>query len=339
MIDLLISGGGPAGLFTALHASRAGLEVAVVEPRAAPIDKACGEGLMPGGLRRLQQIGLGPAGHDLRGIRYVRGGRTAEARFRSGLGRGVRRIELHNALSQAAAAAGIRVERGSIHSVSQQSDCIHAGGFQARYLVAADGLHSPLRRSLGLTVPVGRTKRWGIRRHVEITPWSDFVEVHWGDDAEAYLTPVGERLLGIAILSRAQRSFDEHLRAFPELIERLGGAKAAGSDRGAGPLRHQARRQVAGRVLLVGDAAGYIDALTGEGLGLTFATASELVAAVLAGRPDQYQRRWRQLSRRHQLITRSLLASSALGPVRKALVPAARQLPGLFSATVNALAD
>ncbi|MFJ6722849.1 NAD(P)/FAD-dependent oxidoreductase, partial [Streptomyces sp. NPDC091259] len=73
MIDLLVAGGGPAGLATAIHGALAGLEVVVAEPRPTPIDKACGEGLMPGAVHRLAELGVPVAGRDFRGIRYVDG--------------------------------------------------------------------------------------------------------------------------------------------------------------------------------------------------------------------------------------------------------------------------
>ena len=86
--DLLIVGGGPGGLATALHARRLGLSVIVAEPRENPIDKACGEGLMPGGLAELTSLGVDPAGMPFHGIAYASEHHRAEARFRSGPGRG-----------------------------------------------------------------------------------------------------------------------------------------------------------------------------------------------------------------------------------------------------------
>src|ERR1700739_4550357 len=87
--DLLIVGGGPGGLATALHARRQGLSVIVAEPRENPIDKACGEGLMPGGLAELISLGVDPAGMPFHGIAYVSEHRRGEARFLGGGGRGV----------------------------------------------------------------------------------------------------------------------------------------------------------------------------------------------------------------------------------------------------------
>lgn len=109
MIDVLVVGGGPAGLAAAIRAASAGLEAVVVEPRTTPVDKACGEGIMPGGVAALRDLGVRVSGHDLSGIRYTDGRRSAEAAFRGGPGAGVRRTELHTALHARAAALGVRV--------------------------------------------------------------------------------------------------------------------------------------------------------------------------------------------------------------------------------------
>ena len=86
MIDLLVAGGGPAGLATALHGARAGLSVVVVERRSGVIDKACGEGLMPHTVRQLSRLGVSPRGREFVGIRYLDGERQVSAAFRSGCG-------------------------------------------------------------------------------------------------------------------------------------------------------------------------------------------------------------------------------------------------------------
>jgi flavin-dependent dehydrogenase len=337
VIDLIVAGGGPAGLATALHAARAGLEVVVVERRGGVIDKACGEGLMPHTVAQLARLGLDPPGMPLGGIRYVDRRRSVDARFLAGAGRGVRRTALHAALADAALAAGVSVVQGEVTALEQDSESVHAGGLRARYLAAADGLHSSIRRSLSLDLPADGRRRWGIRRHVHVAPWTDHVEVHWGRRAEAYVTPVSGDCVGIAILTSCRGGFDDHFDDFPALRDRVGDC-AHGQDRAAGPLRQKVRNRSAGRVLLVGDAAGYVDALTGEGLGIAFGAAELLVGCVVADRPGDYDRAWRRMSRRYRLLTAGLLRATTHASIRSAIVPAAAALPGVFAGMVNQLA-
>ncbi|MFC8917809.1 NAD(P)/FAD-dependent oxidoreductase [Streptomyces sp. NPDC047821] len=337
MIDLLVAGGGPAGLATAIHAALRGMEAVVVEPRPGPVDKACGEGVMPGGVRALAGLGVGPAGHRLRGIRYVDGAHRAEAGFRDGTGLGVRRTVLSAALARRAADLGVRVVPGRVGEVRQGPDTVTAAGLRARWLVAADGLHSPVRRALGLGLPDRRPRRYGLRRHYRVAPWSDFVEVHWSGGGEAYVTPVAEDLVGVAVLSGARRPYEAHLAHFPELAARLRGGEAVNGVRGAGPLRQRVRGRVAGRVLLVGDAAGYVDALTGEGVSLALASAGAAVACLCSGRPEAYERAWRRLSRRHRLMTEALVRFGCRRDTARLVVPAAARMPPVFAAAVHAL--
>jgi flavin-dependent dehydrogenase len=161
--------------------------------------------------------------------------------------------------------------------------------------------------------------------------------VHWADAAEAYVTPVAPDQVGVALLSSARGTFEEHLGRFPVLSERLSGAEA-GEVLGAGPLRQRSRRRVCGRVLLVGDAAGYVDALTGEGVSLAVAQARSAVAALVGDDPARYESDWRRVTRRYRLLTGALLGAAGLSPVRRRLVPAAERLPWVFAAAVDALA-
>ncbi|QLH25407.1 NAD(P)/FAD-dependent oxidoreductase [Streptomyces sp. Rer75] len=338
--DLLIAGGGPAGLATALHAARAGFDVVVAEPRSAPVDKACGEGLMPGAVRSLQALGLTVPGQPIEGIHYVQGSRSAKAMFRNGPGLGVRRTNLHAALHAAVLEAGVPVLPLRVGAVQQGATGVidPDSGLRARWLIAADGLHSPLRRSLGLgTVTVG-TPRYGLRRHYAVAPQSRCVEVHWGRSAEAYVTPLGPELTGIAVLTSERAPFEEQLRTFPELAARFPAAAAATRVRGAGPLRQKARTRVHGRVLLVGDAAGYIDALTGEGISLALAGAEALVDHLRGGTPHGYEAAWRRSTQRHRLLTACLLKAREQPALARRIVPVAERMPGLFAGLVNALA-
>jgi len=336
VIDILVAGGGPAGLATAIHAALAGMEAVVVEPRALPVDKACGEGIMPSGVAALRSLGVAVSGRELRGIRYLDGDRSAEAAFRDRTGLGVRRTELHAALHRRAMDLGVRIVPGKVGGIRQGTASVSAAGLTARWLVAADGLHSPLRRALGLDLPVRSPRRYGLRRHYRAEPWTDFVEVHWSGHSEAYVTPLGDHLVGIAVLSRDRRSYDEQLTAFPALAPVLR-APRAGTVRGAGPLRRRARSQTAGRVLLVGDAAGYVDALTGEGVALALATAGAAVRCLAGGRPQAYPAAWARLTRRHRLLTEGLLRAARYPATARLVVPTACRAPSVFTAAVHAL--
>ena len=342
-VDVLVVGGGPVGLAAAIEARLAGLSVAVVEPRTAPIDKACGEGLMPGALAALARLGVDPAGHLLAGIAYVSGRRRVEHRFTGGPGRGVRRTVLHAALSARADALGVAWVGARVTSLTQDHTGIDAAGLRARHLLACDGLHSSVRRLAGLEAParrgdgVGRSgrRRFGLRRHYRAAPWGDVVEVHWGRTAEAYVTPVADGLVGVALLGPAHLDLDATLAGLPELAGRLAGAEPDGPVRGAGPLRQRSTARTAGRVLLVGDASGYVDALTGEGLRVGFAQAAAAIAHL--DDPAGYERAWTLATRDYRVLTTSLVAA-ATSPARGAVVPLAAAAPWLFAAAVERLA-
>jgi len=338
MKDLLVVGGGPAGLATALYAARAGMEVTVWEQRAGVIDKACGEGLMPGAVAALADIGVSPPGQELSGIRYVAGTRSVSAPFRTGPGRGVRRTALHAALREAVADQGIEVQQRSAAGLRNDVSAVSVDGERFCHVVAADGLHSGIRRELGLDRGPTPHRRYGLRRHFEMAPSSSLVEVHWAETTEAYVTPVAPDVVGIAMLGSMRVPFDAQLRCFPALERRLREARPIGPVLGAGPLRQRARARVSGRVLLVGDAAGYVDALTGEGIALAVAQARAAVSAIADGDPARYERDWHAVTRRYRLLTASLLGATRFRPARSALVPAAEWLPGVFGAAVNSLA-
>ena len=338
MRDLVVAGGGPVGLAAALFAARAGLDVLVREPRDGVLDKACGEGLMPGALVLLAEIGVNPPGHPLAGIRYTDGTRVAEAYFRRGPGRGVRRTTLHAALREAVVTAGVPVEPRAVRAVSHRGDHVLVDDQPARYLVAADGLHSPVRRLLGLDAPTHAPRRFGLRAHVATAPWTGCVEVHWSPTAEAYVTPVDDDLVGVAVLSSRRGALEDHLARLPSLAHRLVGRELTPT-RGAGPLRQRSSRRVAGRVLLAGDAAGYVDALTGEGIASGLAQARAAVAAITANDPEGYEQAWRRLTWRHDLLTQALLTATRSVGLRRHLVRSAAALPRVFDAAINQLAS
>ncbi|MGZ4651293.1 MAG: NAD(P)/FAD-dependent oxidoreductase, partial [Kineosporiaceae bacterium] len=271
--------------------------------------------------------------------RYCAPGHEAVARFRRGPGLGVRRTALSAALAARADGLGVKRLDAAAGPPAVTGDGVEVAGVTASWLAAADGLHSPTRRALGLHRAPPRTPpRYGLRRHFRIAPWSDLVEVHWSARAEAYVTPVAADVVGVAVLGPGGgRRFEDSLVQFPELHDRLRGAETASTVRGAGPLRQRATARVAGRALLVGDAAGYVDALTGEGLSVGLACAHELVRCVVEGRPEDYEQAWRRATRRYRLLTGGLLWAAQRPRIRRAVVPAAQRLPGLFERIVDQL--
>jgi len=312
MADLVIAGGGPAGLATAIAARLRGLEVIVLDRARPPLDKACGEGVMPDGVEVLKSLGVdlrGVESHPFLGIRYIDDQLSAEGVFPDKPGLGIRRTELHRALRIRAEEVGVDLRWGvQIRGMRADGFETDSGPIRGRWLVGADGRASRIRKWAGLDGRSANRRRFGVRRHFELEPWSDLVEVHWAEGSEAYVTPVGEDLVGIALLWSGQTAtFDELLKRFPGLLRHLGDARVASKDRGAGPLHQRCREVVSGNLALVGDASGYLDAITGEGLALSFRQAVALVDAIAASDLEQYVVAHRRIVRFPNTMTRLLL--------------------------------
>lgn len=346
---LVVVGGGPAGLATAIGARLAGLEVTVLDRSRPEIDKACGEGLMPDAVAHLRALGveLDPAeSFPFRGIRYIDGpaggiggvgGITAEGVFPGQGGLGVRRLALHRALVRRAEDVGVHLAWGTVVKglppgppyAGVETD---SGLIPARWIAGADGLNSRVRHRAGLAGPPGRVRRFGVRRHFALAPWSDFVEVSWGPGCEAYVTPVDAGQVGVALLwSGGPSTFDTLLANFPDLRDRVAGAPAASRDRGAGPLRQRVRGVVRGNLALVGDAAGYLDAITGEGLAVAFHEAAALVEAVRGGDLAPYAAAHRRINRLPNTLTAVVLALERRPWLRRRAIRALAAEPALFS--------
>jgi flavin-dependent dehydrogenase len=288
-------------------------------------------------LAELAALGVDPAGMPFRGIAYVSERQRAEARFRTGPGRGVRRTTLHAALEARAKEQDTDWIRTRVTTVEQDPHGVTAAGVRAKWLVGADGLHSAVRRSVGITATAGTPRRYGVRSHYRVPAWSEFVEVYWSRWGEAYVTPVEPDLVGVAILSGGRPD----LAWFPRLAAHLqgAGAQVVGQPRGCGPLRQVVSRRVAGRVLLVGDAAGYEDALPGEGISLAVKQAGAVVQAIVDDAPSSYDAAWQRVTRNYRLLTRGLVLATTPRAVRRAVVPAGARLPRVFGRAVNVLAS
>jgi flavin-dependent dehydrogenase len=349
--DLVIVGGGPVGLVTAIAARRAGLSALVLEQSPGLPEKACGEGLMPGAVTTLSALGVDLADAvELQGIRFLDGAEVASARFPDGCGRALSRQRLMRRLDARARALGVTVSPGHTlrdfqhHAGTVEVQATAAGGgrltCRARLLVAADGLRSPIRRRLGYELPPRHPARFGVQRHFQCEPWSDWVEVYWHDQAEAYVTPLGPAEVGVAVLGHGRPvSHAELAQLFPGLGRRLSLANALGRVRGAGPLEQRVARLLAPGVALVGDAAGYLDAISGEGLALGFASAVVLVERFASGQLWRYPRDHAQLARAYYGVTYAMLALSRRPRLRRATIGYLSRRPRLFSDLLGIAAD
>jgi flavin-dependent dehydrogenase len=354
MFDVAVVGGGPVGLATAIELRMRGLSVVVCERRTGDMDKACGEGLMPSGRAALERLGamqwLGVEDcSPFSAIRYVQeDGRGVEAALPAPGGLGVRRTALRAALARAALDAGVQLREGcAVRAHDIGADVVtlatDAGEVTARFLVAADGLHSPLRRALGLGREAHGARRFGLRRHFAVAPWAPRVEVHLSDGVEAYVTPSGAHRVGVAFLWTAgvlkeTPDFDRLLARFPVLAARLRGASADSRAMGAGPLRQGVRARTAHRAALVGDAAGYVDAITGEGLSLGFEQArlladvlpSALSAGATVESLARYERASARSFRRYAQLANALLWTARHPRLRRFVVNRLIEVPAVF---------
>jgi len=324
--DLFIIGGGPAGLATAIAARRRGLRVIVFDVTSPPADKACGEGLMPDGLAALAQLGVRISeseGFPFSGIRFVEGELKVTAEFPSRPGLGIRRTTLHRILQEHAASAGAELRWG---------ESIDFGSVRAAWMIGADGENSLVRRWSGLERVARERRRFGFRRHYAIAPWTDRMELYWADRCQVYITPVSADSVCVAVLSADPHlRLDEALQNFPELEGRLRPEKILTSERGAISASRRLASIHRGRVALVGDASGSVDAITGEGLCLAFRQASALVESIEFADLSRYQRRHRQITRRAGGMATLLLALADYRHFRRATLRMLAAHPDIFA--------
>jgi menaquinone-9 beta-reductase len=336
-VDVLVIGGGPAGLAAAIAARMQGLEVMVADGAKPPIDKACGEGLMPQTLMALRELGVSfhsGQGKRLHGVRFVDGNTSAEAKFPEATGLGIRRTILHQRMVERAQECGVSLRWNTTVS-GLCADGALVGGrlLRAKWIVGADGIRSRVRRWIGLESPSLKQARFAHQRHYRVKSWTDFVEVYWGKHTQAYVTPLGEEEACVVVICRDFRTrFEDALREHPNLAERLTGAEETITpERGAVTFTCRMDRVYRGRVVLAGDASGSVDAITGEGLCLSFQQAIALGKALKAGELCRYQSAHRRLARRAFLVSHGLLFLNGNARVRRRVFEAFGKDPVLFT--------
>src|SRR5580698_3190675 len=266
--DVFVVGGGPAGLAAAIAARARGLRVIVADGAKPPITKACGEGLLPDGLKALGELGVDLRETDgcaFRGIQFEDERASVSASFPFGLGLGIRREILHQRMIERSRECGVGLLWNTPVTGLWEQGVVAAGNkIRARWVIGADGGRSRVRRWSGLESLVPQRRRFAFRVHYRLAPWSDFTEVHWGKEAQAYVTGVAEQEVCVVLISnRRNTRFHETLLKFPKLTNRLKGAEQSSAERGAVTGIFELKQVHRGSGALVGDASGSGDEITG----------------------------------------------------------------------------
>ena len=342
-VDVFVIGGGPAGLATAIAARRYGLSVVLADGAVPPIDKPCGEGLMPDAVEALHQLGITiPEGeaYPFRGIRFVSDGIRAEAAFPRGTAYGIRRTGLHRVMLDHAAACGVHMLwQAAVTGLHPEGALLAGELVRSRWVVGADGTSSRVRSWAKLDqhkrdAPPKKNLRFAFRRHYRVAPWTGFMELHWGRDCQVYVTPVSREEVCVALISSSPKlrlRLKDALGEFPELRARLENAELASSEQGAITITRRLRRVYRGGAVLVGDASGGVDAITGEGLCLTFRQAALLGDCLASGDLARYQKGHRRLIRRPALMARMMLFMARHSRLRQRTMQVFQSSPRSFA--------
>jgi flavin-dependent dehydrogenase len=369
VFDLIVCGAGPAGSVAAAVAARGGARVLLVDRAAFPRDKLCGDTINPGAIAMLRRLGLSgfePGAIPLDGMEVTgeRGVRVRCAYPRGVKALSILRRDLDAALASAAVAAGARFEsgvtvRGPLLDAGRVRGVMMAGrdGHDVRvpapFVIAADGRRSRLATALGLTRPPARPRRWAIGGYFDGAAGpSAFGEMHVRRGRYIGVAPVPGGLTNVcAVVPSGVKVPDPEallarvIAADPLLRERLHDARLVTPPVVLGPLAVDARAAGVPGLLLAGDAAGFIDPMTGDGLRFAIRggeLAAEVALAALAGRASaphltlarlrrrEFQSKWRFNRALRRLVgnglsvhAATLVASAAPWTLRRAITFAA----------------
>ena len=311
MIDAIVAGAGPAGSIAALLLARAGARVVLIDRETFPRDKLCGDTLNPGAVAHLRALGLegGPleGAFPLGGMRVTGPGAGVSAAYGAGVaGLALRRRDLDAWLLERAVAAGARFEAGlAVRSalvadspgppavrgliLAPRGDARRTHRLPAIVTIAADGRRSAVARSLDLIRHPARPRRWAFGTYAEgIREVTDFGEMHLRPGFYLGIAPLGDGLCNVCVVTGARPDGRTPLEVVRRAIDRDAGlaarfeaARFVEPVRVLGPLAVDARTLGAPGLLLAGDAAGFVDPMTGDGLRLAMRSAAQAAAEAL----------------------------------------------------------
>jgi flavin-dependent dehydrogenase len=334
--DVAVIGAGPAGAATALFAARRGRRVVIFDKDTFPRDKPCGEGLMPGGLPPLRELevdvvdiarGAPPLKGIQLGLPHAPAVALAFPEYQGEqAGLGVRRLDFDARL----AGALERQPRIQFRPQTEVRDVRRAsnvpptvitpdGEVRARCVVVADGLRSSLRHRLGWTVGPRPPHRYGIVGHWQVDgPVDPWVRITFDDGLEVYEGPVAgnQRMVGLLCYQARMREFGGRLEArYREIVRSvrpdLRQAEQVGPIFAVGPFWYRASTVAADGVFLVGDAAGFTDPITGEGIAAGLRQARALASSLDAPNPERaYREAHRRLTKDPRRVASLLLRLS-----------------------------
>jgi geranylgeranyl reductase family protein len=348
--DVLVVGAGPSGIAAALELQSTGQTVVVIDKAFFPRDKCCGDGLTTGALRILDELGFDPQtvpNWTVCSDVWLRSPSGSEMQFslptRGQFAAIAPRIELDNALVQLARSKDIRVLEGhefvSVRELTSNHITIDVSSnnkietVQSKFVIASDGMWSPVRKSLGMSTP-GYLGEWhAFRQYANNVTGSakDRLHVWFEKDllpGYAWSFPLqdGRVNIGFGILRGGKYSVQQMKDLWPDLLARKHIANALGSevvmeDRHTAwpiPARVTSAPLSSGRVLFIGDAACVTDSLTGEGIGQALLSGQLSAQAIVAGigrEASVTRNKYEQLIRQHFFADHRM--SMTLGSVLK----------------------
>ena len=341
--DVLVVGAGPSGSAVAGALARQGRSVLLIESRSHPRAKACAEYASPRIAEELRRLAVPderwqPVARPLRGMRVVRGADAVLVRYGDRNGPrsawGLDRQAFDAALAEWAVGSGATLlERTSFVAAVRGAATWRVqlrgdGGrteVAARWLIGADGARSRVARAVGVARAVRAPRRLGLVAHYEGHPdLADHGEMHVAPRHYVGLAPLPDGRLNVGMAlplegaGTAERRFADAVGALPAVAERLRGLRRLTPIRGAGPIGQRVARAAGPGWLLVGDAAGFIDPFTGEGIYRALRSARAAADALAAGddgAAERYLARRRGAFAAKDALTWSVQAMLAAPPV------------------------